>query len=210
MLGPQARLSRIGPLYYLFGAPHSAACASAPGRHCLLAGPVSTPRELPASAGERLTIAQGTVVLQAAAPSAGRQTPPSSPAARFYVLHDDVSLSDSEITHPHPSTDQSGSPEVAFDFTASGGRAFQKVTAAIAHRGSLVSTAGAPAQNQHFAIALDGRLLTVPFIDFRTNPDGVAAGGGADLLGGFTRRSAGELSTLLRSGPLPVDLVSIR
>lgn len=73
-----------------------------------------------------------------------------------------------------------------------------------------MSQAGSSSQYQHFAIALDSRLISVPFIDFRTDPDGIPGGSGTDLTGGFTRRSAGELSTLLRSGPLSVDLVLIR
>lgn len=109
------------------------------------------------------------------------------------------------------STDQSGSQDVSFGFTASGAKQFQQVTAAIAHRGAVNSRLGAAAQeNQHFAIALDQRLLSVPSIDFKAYPDGVTGGGGgADITGGLTRHSAQELAAILRTGPLPVNLIPL-
>ena len=103
--------SRLGPQYYLFGAPGSAACQTlakakkitlVAGQHCLLAGPdtespsVTTQQadanlasQLPAgvnvSDGQVLVVPQGTVVLQASNPS--RQViKPTSPQAQFYVL----------------------------------------------------------------------------------------------------------------------------
>jgi hypothetical protein len=224
--GGDARLSRVGPLYYLFGAPGSAACATVagldgigatPGRHCLLAGPETSPRALrsdvpagvSASAGEQVVVPQGTVVLQASGPSAGPSFASSRPTARFYVLRDHGSLSGGAITHPQQSTDQSGDPDVSFGFTASGEKQFEQATAAIAHRGAVQSPVGGPQQDQHFAIAVDGQLISMPSIDFKTYPDGITGGGGADITGGFTRHSAQDLAILLRSGPLPVSLIAI-
>ncbi len=219
--------SRTGPLYYLFGAPGSAGCATVAklnkttpiqGEHCLLAGPDTSPQalrsDLPAgvsmSEGQVLAVPQGTVVLQAANPSASNQIKPNSPTAQFYVLKDNLSLSGSDITNPQASTDQSGSPDVTFGFNSRGASQFQKVTAAIAHRGSLSSPVGSTTQqNQHFAIALDTQLVSVPSIDFRTYPDGITGGGGADITGGFTSQSASDLANLLRLGALPIKLVRI-
>jgi SecD/SecF fusion protein len=219
--------SRKGPLYYLFGAPGSAGCATVAklnnttpiqGEHCLLAGPDTSAQalqsDLPSgvsmSEGQVLAVPQGTVVLQAANPSASNQVKPNAPTAQFYVLKDHVSLSGSDITNPQASTDQSGSPDVTFGFNSNGGSQFQKVTAAIAHRGSVASPVGASnQQNQHFAIALDTQLVSVPSIDFRTYPDGITGGGGADITGGFTSQSASDLANLLRLGALPINLVRI-
>jgi preprotein translocase subunit SecD len=58
---------------------------------------------------------------------------------------------------------------------------------------------------QHFAIALDGQLLTVPFVDFKQYPDGINGDHGADISGDLTPRSARDLAILLRFGPLPAD-----
>jgi SecD/SecF fusion protein len=217
--------SRKGPVYYLFGAPGSTACATVArvnkttpiqGQHCLLAGPVSSQTELQPSGGvsvsdgQILTVPQGTVVLQAANPSASNQIKPTSPSAQFYVLKDNVSLSGSDITNPQASTDQAGSPDVTFGFSGKGSSAFQKVTATIAHRGTVASPVGAASQqNQHFAIALDTQLVSVPSIDFKTYPDGITGGGGADITGGFTSQSASDLANLLRLGALPINLVRI-
>jgi SecD/SecF fusion protein len=59
---------------------------------------------------------------------------------------------------------------------------------------------------QHFAVALDNRLLTVPSIDFRIYPQGIPGSGGADIVAGFTPSSARDLAILLRYGPLAVSL----
>ena len=217
--------SRKGPAYYLFGAPGSAACETAAkaigttpvqGQHCLLAGPDSSLPDLYASlpAGvtkaetELVTVPQGTVVLQAANPSASEQVKPGSPNAEYFVLKDNVALSGTDITNPQPSTDQSGSPDVSFGFNGTGQSAFQKVTGQIAHRGANVSLGG-NTFDQHFAVALDNQLVTVPQIDFKQYPDGIIGGGGADITGGFTSQTASDLATQLRLGALPINLKQI-
>jgi preprotein translocase subunit SecD len=72
-----------------------------------------------------------------------------------------------------------------------------------------IVTLGGVQLNQHFAVALDNQLLTVPQIDFRTYPDGII-GGGADVSGGFTHRSGRDLATELRDGVLPLALRVVR
>jgi SecD/SecF fusion protein len=217
-------LGRIGPQYYLFGAPGSAACAAAArangtaaiaGEHCLLSGPdpsataltAGLPAGVAASEGERVTAPQGTIVLQAANPSASDQIKVDSPRAQFYVLKDNASLGANEITKPHPGTDQSGNPDIAFGFTSAGARVFQRATSTIAHRGTLVSGLD-QTLNQHFAVALDNQLITVPSIDFKQYPEGISGDGGADITGGFTSQSARVLSVLLRYPLLNVQLVA--
>ncbi len=223
--------ARLGPQYYMFGASGSAACAAkarqegivpTAGQHCLLAGPDNEPYstsydhsvqnlagQLPpgvsASDGQVLVVPQGTVVLRAANPSAGQQTKLWSPKARFFVLRDNVAVPGADITNPQPSTDSSGSPDIKFGFNAKGNAAFEKVTRSIAHRGQDVSTLG-QRLNQHFAIALDNQLLTVPSIDYQVYPDGIPGGNGADITGGFTVQSARNIAMTLRYRPLPVRL----
>jgi SecD/SecF fusion protein len=226
-------LSRIGPQYFMFGGPGSAACAAAAresdtqpiqGEHCLLGGPDSEPpgttrqravtalaQDLPAgvSAAEAqvLAVPQGTVVLQAANPSASTQIKLTNPSAQFYVLKDHVSLFGNDLTNPHQSTDQSGAPDIQFGFTSSGQNAFQRVTAKIARRGANVSL-GSNAYPQHFAVALNGQLITIPSIDYKQYPDGISGGGGADITGAFTVGSARRIATELRYGGLPLQVRS--
>lgn len=84
---------------------------------------------------------------------------------------------------------------MTFDFTPRGVTAFQSVTAAVARRGSEVSRLG-ETLNQHFAVALDNTLITVPFIDFKQYPDGITGDRGADISGDFTARSAKDVAIL--------------
>jgi SecD/SecF fusion protein len=209
----------------MFGAPGSAACATlakeqgktpAPGVHCLLAGPDTSktdllsalPNGVSAAEGQMLVVQPGTVVIQAADPNAKKQTSFNDPNAQFYVLKDHVSLFGNDITNPQQSTDQGGNPDVTFGFNSRGQKAFSNVTETIAHRGDLVSGLGRQL-TQHFAVALDNKLVTVPQIDFKTYPDGIQGGGGADITGGFTIQSAQDLATQLRLGALPINLKPI-
>ncbi|MDQ6817906.1 MAG: protein translocase subunit SecD, partial [Actinomycetota bacterium] len=218
--------SRIGPVYYMFGAPGSAACAGAAkfynvtnqlGQRCLLSGPDGNTQDLihalppgvNASQGQLLTVPQGTTVVQAIDQNQSHPIPPYSPNAQFYVLKDDVALFGKDITNPQQGTDQTGNPDVNFGFTATGKPEFQKVTAAIANRGVRVAGLGQTLQ-QHFAVALDGKLLTVPYVDSRQfSPYGIPGDNGADIQGNFTLQSAQDLATQLRLGALPINLKKI-
>ncbi len=226
--------ARDGDEYYLFGAPGSAACAAAakddntaavPGEHCLLSGPadvaanssysygVSQLKPLPAgvslSEGQVLVVKQGTVVLQAVPASFAHWPAFGSPSTKYFVLKDDVALLGSQITNPAQSTDSTGLPDVSFGFTSKGGSAFQRVTANLATRGSTDSIGG-QSLDQHFAVALDNQLVTVPSIDYRVYPDGISGGSGAEITGSFTISSAQQLANELRLGALPIrlDLIS--
>ncbi len=214
--------ARDGPLYFMFGKPGSAACAAAAkaanqpvtvGQRCLLSGPNDTKQDLlqglptgvTESDGEILVVPRGITVLQAVPSSFTHPLSFSDPSAQFFVLKDHVALFGNDITNPQQSTDQGGNPDVSFGFTGHGKSAFQRVTGDIAHRGQLNSPLGNP-QNQHFAVALDTQLITVPQIDFKQFPDGIPADQGADITGGFTIGSAQDLATQLRLGALPIKL----
>jgi SecD/SecF fusion protein len=217
--------SRITDQYYMFGAPGSAACAAAAkaggtvasaGQHCLLNGPYESkhalltglPAGVSATDGQILVVPRGIVVLQAIPQSFSKPTPIADPSAQFFVLKDNIALRGSDITNPQQRTDpNTGSPDVTFGFTAKGKTEFRSVTANVAHRGDLVSSTG-QTFNQHFAVALDDRLITVPFIDFKQYPDGINGDNGADIAGSFTISSARDLATILRYGPLPVGLTA--
>ncbi|HTP20264.1 MAG TPA: hypothetical protein VMJ65_11715 [Solirubrobacteraceae bacterium] len=217
--------SRLGPEYYMFGAPGSAACqaaakangtAPAAGRHCLLSGPADTKSDLlsalppgvTAGDGEIATVHRGTVVLQAIPASFANPTAFGDPSAQFFVLKDDVAVSGSDTTNPQQNTDPNiGQPDVTFGFTSKGKSEFQQVTANIAHRGDLLSGLG-QTLNQHFAVALGSQLITVPFIDFKQYPDGISGDKGADISGSFTVTSAKDLANQIRLDALPVTLTA--
>ena len=215
--------SRITPEYYMFGAPGSAACEAAAkangtvpaaGQHCLLSGPdenksdlvTGLPPGVLAFEGEILMVPRGTVVLQAIPASFANPTPIGSWNAQFYVLTDHVALRGSDITSPQQSTDHgTGTPNITFGFTAKGKTEYQNLTAQITRRGDLVSGLD-QSLNQHFAVALDDQLITVPLIDFKQFPDGINGDVGADITGGLTIALAQDLANELRLGPLPLNL----
>jgi hypothetical protein len=221
---PTSDNARSTPQYWMFGAPGSAACQIAArdrgqtplvGQHCLLSGPTDNMQDLLAglpagvstSQGQTRVVPRGIVVLQATPSSFAHPVQISDPNAQFFVLKDHAALLGQDISKPQQSTDQTGAADVTFGFTPKGNRAFSAVTAAIAHRGDLVSGRG-ETLNEHFAIALDTRLISVPSIDFKAYPGGIAGNRGADISGGFTTESAHDLATILDFGPLPATLVS--
>jgi len=215
--------SRTGPQYWMFGAPGSAACAAAAraqgtapvaGQRCLLSGPDDNltdlhsglPAGVSPAEGQLLTVPRGWTVLQAIPASFSHSLPVGSASAQFFVLKDNIALRGNDITNPQQSTDpNSGQPNVTFAFSSKGKSAFQNVTAEIARRGSLVSGLG-QSYNQHFAVALDNQLITVPYIDYKQYPDGINGDNGADISGSFTITSAQDLANELRLGALPINL----
>ncbi len=228
--------ARLGSEYFLFGAPGSSACKAyysslhepvQVGTYCLITSPLQVlPGTSHAKAMQQLdsglskaeitgthalVVKQGTVVLQGAPSSfaPGKWPAYGSTDAFYYVLRDHVALNGSEITNPEQSSDSTnGEPDVTFGFTGKGGTAFANVTETLAHRGELTSV-GSTALNQHFAVALDGQLVTVPQIDFKQYPDGLGSSGGSEISGGFTITSAQSLAEELRLGALPIKLVKI-
>ena len=132
----------------------------------------------------------------------------------WFVLQDDVALQGKEIKNPEQQFDQGaggdGSPNVTFEFTDKGRKIWQDVTREIADRGSRsvgILPGQTPADaNQHFAIVLDDELISIPYIDFRKNADGIDGRTGSQISGGFTIKSAQELANLLKTGALPLKL----
>ncbi len=154
----------------------------------------------------------GTVLAQArpVESSAGKVTQQSPNS--FYVLNDEPVLEGSDITNPQQGFDEgaggTGAPNVNFGFTSRGQGIFQRVTKEIAHRGQEAQLPGVSheAALQHFAIVLDGQLITAPSIDFSQYPEGIDASQGSQISGGFTITSAQELASELQSGALPIRL----
>jgi preprotein translocase subunit SecD len=144
---------------------------------------------------------------------------------QFYVLRRDPVLSGTRIVDPVASTDETGNPDLQFSFTRSSERRFERLTAVLAHRGAALSRRG-PVLFQHFAVAIDNHLISVPALEFHQYPNGIQASGGSlsctgtvvksvcshtnasiQLGGGYlTRQSAQTLAVLMRYGPLPVQL----
>jgi SecD/SecF fusion protein len=151
----------------------------------------------------------GTIVVQARpVEGASGKVTQASPNS-WYVLNDDPVLTGSDIKNPaEGSESESGTPDVNFGFTSHGQSVFQKVTKEIAQRGQEAQLPGVSkeAALQHFAIVLDGQVITAPSIDFTKYPEGIDASTGSQISGGFTLTSAENLADELQSGALPIKL----
>jgi SecD/SecF fusion protein len=154
----------------------------------------------------------GTVILQSRPTESAAGKVVNHEPNSWYVLNDNPVLNGSDVTHPQQGFDEgaggNGQPNVNFGFTSHGKQVFENVTKQIAHRGQEAQLPGVTpeAAFQHFAVALDGQLITAPSIDYTKYPEGIDAANGSEISGGFTITSAQELAEELQSGALPIKL----
>jgi SecD/SecF fusion protein len=189
----------------------------------VLRGPEETQQNLyaehykppPGAKVKAVRVNPGTVVVQARPEerTGGKVINPSPKS--WFVLNDNPVLTGSDITHPVQGFDEgageSGQPNVNFGFTSHGKSRFQQVTREIARRGQEAQLPGTnkEAAQQHFAVVLDGQLITAPSIDYTKYPEGIDASTGSEISGGFTITSAQNLADELQSGALPIKLALI-
>ncbi len=163
-------------------------------------------------AAKALRVNPGTVLVRARPVENAQGKVTNRSPNSFYVLNDNPVLSGADITHPQQGFQEGnggkGLPNVNFGFTPHGKTVFEKVTRAIAHRGQEAQLPGISkeASIQHFAVALDGELITTPSIDYTKYPEGIDATNGSEITGGFTITSAHELAEELAAATLPVRL----
>jgi SecD/SecF fusion protein len=169
----------------------------------------------PGAVAKAVRVNPGTVLVQARPEENKNGKVTNTSPNSFFVLNDNPVLRGSDITHPQQSFDEggggTGAPNVTFGFTSHGQSVFQQVTKRIAQRGQEAQLPGVGKESaqQHFAIALDGQLITAPSIDYTKYPEGIEGGGGSQISGGFTITSAQNLAGELQSGALPIKLVLI-
>jgi SecD/SecF fusion protein len=156
-----------------------------------------------ASGTRVVAVKPGTVVIQAT--SAPGVLVPND----YFVLRDKPILTGKQISNPQENTDPTNGVVVTFGFKGHGGALFQNATAVLANRGKDNSPPGGTANDQHFAVTLDGALVVVPYIDYTQNPNGINSSNGSEISGGFTFASATTLANTLASGALPVKLNEI-
>ena len=109
---------------------------------------------------------------------------------------------------------QTSQPVVLMQFTGKGKKVFHEITRREAQRGSLACQGARSQQDvqrcaQHFAIVLDGQIQSVPYIDFKRNPDGIPGDNGAQIdMGGGSLGDAKKLALVLQTGALPVQFTT--
>jgi SecD/SecF fusion protein len=207
--GPHARATEA-PFPSLYKAALSAASRSAECVHCSTAGPsfyvferdggktIAGPDPSPAGAwaeavrhassrnSAKVRVPQGTILLE-------EPRPPYRPGA--YILRDRPALTGVDVRNPTVISDPiTGEPAVSFEFSEAGRSAFQALTRRVARRSG------------HFAIALDGTIVSRPRLDFESSPGGMDGRNGALISGDFTLREVERLVWSLENGPLPLHL----
>jgi SecD/SecF fusion protein len=112
-----------------------------------------------------------------------------------------------------------GAAFVQLGFKSSGNHKFHDITRKEAQRGAeLAAAAGQTGSDQatvqkyaqHFAIVLDGKLRSTPYIDYKQNPDGIdPSAGGAEISNMRSIGEAKDLALVLKSGALPYQFQQI-
>ena len=126
----------------------------------------------------------------------------------WFALGGDAALTNADLERARADVidARTNEPIVALELTPSGQRAFAELTRRIAERGAANATPGSGLESvQHFVIVVDDRIASVPFIDFRQNPEGIDGATGMQISGDLTRESARQLAALLSAGPLPAS-----
>ncbi len=224
---PQANKATTGPnagciygSWYLLDTAHETMLCSSGKATC---APEETEQNLYADgykppAGSKpkaVLVNPGTVVVQAQPEESAAGKVGSKSPNRWYVLNDNPVLTGADITNPQQGFDEggggTGAPNVTFGFTSHGKSVFERITKEIAHRGQEAQLPGVSkeAAQQHFAIVLDGQLITLPSIDYTKYPEGIDASTGSEISGGFTITTAQNLASELQSGALPIKLTLI-
>jgi len=112
--------------------------------------------------------------------------PDASNPEFIYNLSPDPLITGDNLINASVARDNSGQPAVSFKFDRTGSKIFARVTSE--NIGAL------------FAIVLDKKVISAPRIQSSI------LGGSGIITGDFTRKEAGNLALLLRSGSLPVNL----
>ncbi|MFB6817091.1 protein translocase subunit SecD [Streptomyces sp. NPDC056347] len=98
-------------------------------------------------------------------------------------------VSGTDVDSAKAALDQNGQWIVQMEFTKSGAKKFQKITGRLAEQ---------PSPQNQFAIALDGEVVSAPYVR-------AALSANAEISGSFTQQSAEDLANVLSYGALPLS-----
>jgi preprotein translocase subunit SecD len=124
----------------------------------------------------------------------------------WFALAGAPAITNAQVTEARAAVDPSTQePILLVSLDRAGQNAFRELTRAQARRGADNAGPGADrlAALQHFAIVIDDRIVSIPYIDFTDSPDGLNSSGGVRIMGGLTPKTARRLAAVLSAGPLP-------
>ncbi len=154
------------------------------------------------------TLKAGFVILTNGQGSGGGKVTPCGGGGSCILLHDVAGLSGPDIKGANLGF-ESGSnlPLVEMQFTGGGRKKFASVTKEIV-QGALSEGRTGTGTDRFwtFAIALDGVIISNPYVSYEDNPSGIDSDRAQISGGGFTKSTASTLADQLTSGAIPVKL----
>jgi preprotein translocase subunit SecD len=137
----------------------------------------------------------------------------------FYLFKNEPALTGADLDLSGTRADidpQTNTPVVLIQFTNKGKKIFHDITRREAQRGALACQGARSQQDvlrcaQHFAIVLDHEIVSLPYIDFARNPDGIPGDNGAQIVLGHAGSlgEAKKLAQAVQTGALPVQFVRL-
>lgn len=132
------------------------------------------------------------------------QTRDAGTRRTWYVFKNSPGLTGSDVTEARSTIQTGGLGSrqriVTLSFTGDGRRKFADITRQLAQDGQIKG------ELQHFAIILDGQIVSNPSIDYEQYPTGIDGNGGAEITGDFSQSEAETLAKQVNSGALPIEL----
>jgi SecD/SecF fusion protein len=160
-----------------------------------------------------------TVTKDRACPGVTDKAPVKGDGKTYWYMFDlpsaDRLLTGKQLEDARPDIDTTtGQPIVKMTFSDSGGKIFKKITGDLAREGKAAydlaggaSSGLSPVQfARQFAVILDNKLETYPYIDFQSNPDGI---GKDSQITGVSSTESKDIATVLSSGSLPVEFIRL-
>jgi preprotein translocase subunit SecD len=166
-------------------------------------GDTSVTGDPDAGTGAAVTKAQAQA---RAARAPGARVVEAQDGSGWFALGGTPALTNDGVADARASGSATGGPwTVKLDLDPSGVPAFQGLVDQVAQRGEAHAPPNAGIEDFfHFAIVIDDRVASVPFVDFNQPPDD--AHPEVALWGGTTERQARDLASVIDTGPLPATL----
>ena len=137
----------------------------------------------------------------------------------FYLFKNEPALTGGELDLSGTRAEidpQTNRPVVLLQFSNKGKEIFHDITRREAQRGALACQGASSQQDvlrcaQHFAIVLDHEIVSLPYIDFARDPDGIPGDNGVqiDLGEGGSLSEAKKLARAVQTGALPLQFVRL-
>ena len=151
---------------------------------------------------EVITVPRGLFLAYEEAPKL--QTRDAGMIKTWYIFQNNPGLTGQDVTEARSTIQTGGLGSrdriVTLQFTGDGQDKFADITRQLATDGQLKSAL------QHFAIILDGKIVSNPSVDYNQYPTGISGDNGAEINGSFSQGEADTLAKQINSGALPIQL----